>query len=216
MSMAQGKRELSELRPCIRQLAARPGAESRATTYYPMHGDDDEDEWSDTDPRWDHIDESYWEGHPNDGHEYDDEDEEEQEYATSDEDSDNGKWVLLEAEELVVFQNASATILEEDMTKELEVYYLGRQAKKRSFTSNFGKASFVEILKKLVENLPIGSSIANFGINVRGQQALKVRATQKVNAEKVNGLRVSRNKQNVFPLVKIVLQKHESGYTLTR
>ena len=134
--MTHGKREFSELIPKNRQLAARPGAESRATSYY-HYGDDDEDEWSDTDPRWDQVDESYWQG--NDEDEYDDEDEEEQEYATSDEDSENGKWVLLEAGELVVFQNVSATIPEEDMTKELEVYYLGRQSKKRSFVSNFGK-----------------------------------------------------------------------------
>ena len=32
MSMTKGKRELSELIPCIRQLTARPGAESRATS----------------------------------------------------------------------------------------------------------------------------------------------------------------------------------------
>ena len=101
-----------------------------------MYGDDDEDEWSDDDPRWDQVDESFWQRDPQDEYEgY----EEEEEYATSDEDSDNGKWVLLEADEADVFHNASASIPEQQLSTELDAYFLGRKEKKRSFASNFGK-----------------------------------------------------------------------------
>ena len=69
------------------------------------------------------------------------------------------------------------------------------------------KLNFVEITKKLVKNSPIPNSIEDFGTNVKGQQALKVlvKANQKVNAEKANGLRV--NQRTVFPLAKIVPQR---------
>ena len=126
MSMTAGRRELSQLIPCIRQLAARPGYDSKASSYYQIHSDGEEEEWSDWDPRW----ESYYD---DDG----EEEEEEEEWATSDEDSDQGNWVLLEAEELAQFQNVSENIPEAALTKELDVYYLGRQEKKRTFKFNF-------------------------------------------------------------------------------